>query len=298
MSEETRRPLTQADARYGAARSRRLLIETVVALEAFQDAVTVVGAHAVHVWVQSAWGAIDMESTRDGDLVLDPVLVAPTPKLVEVMRSIGATPALQDRPGIYGFSDEAQLPWAERTTVDLIVPEAYAGTGRRAARIAGQPAATSRAVGLELALWDRHRTTLATIDEPARTVDAYVAGPAALLVAKAHKVSERLAQLAARPDRLRPKDSGDVALLMMVSDGAEVAATMAEHCDAHPEIRAVVAIAAARLLDMYGSADAIPRQHMTDALAARFDDAEVLDAVDGWLEAFADAAGASGLHRR
>ncbi|ACZ31890.1 hypothetical protein Xcel_2877 [Xylanimonas cellulosilytica DSM 15894] len=294
MSDQPRRPLSQADARYGAARSRRLLLEAIAALDEFEAAITVVGAHAVHVWVQAAWGAIDMESTRDGDLAVNPVFVTPTPKLAELMQSIGTTPAMPERPGIYGYSDEAELPLAERTTVDLIVPEAYAGPGRRAARIAGQLAATSRAVGLELAVWDRHLVTLTTVDEPTVSLEAFVAGPAALVVAKAHKVHERFEQVAVRPDRLRPKDSGDVALLMMVSDGAQVAEVMVEQCAAHPEIRDAVASAAGYLVDLYAD-EGIPRQHMTDALAARFDDAEVLSAVDSWISVFRDTAASHGL---
>jgi hypothetical protein len=286
MTDRPQRPLTEADARYGAAQSRRLLVDAISALDAFADAVTVVGAHAVHVWVQEAWGPIDMETTRDGDVALNPVFVAPDPKLLAVLDSTGVEPATPDRPGIYGYVTEAGLPLAERTTVDLIVPEAYAGPGRRAARVPGQKSATSRALGLELAVWDRHRKTLTTIDEPVVGVDAYVASPAALLVAKAHKVSERLAEVAKKPQRLRPKDSGDVALLMMVSDGADVAAAMTKRCEAHPEIREAVATAAVRLVEMYRADGGAPRQQMADALAARFDDAEVWDAADEWLRAF------------
>ena len=45
----TRRPNTLAQARLGVHQSRRLLIDTLRALDEFADAVTVVGAHAVHV---------------------------------------------------------------------------------------------------------------------------------------------------------------------------------------------------------------------------------------------------------
>ncbi|MDR0416359.1 MAG: hypothetical protein LBH76_03405, partial [Propionibacteriaceae bacterium] len=42
--------------RYGAANSRRLLVRAVKALDEFKDAVTVIGAHAVHLWVERVWG--------------------------------------------------------------------------------------------------------------------------------------------------------------------------------------------------------------------------------------------------
>ena len=143
-------PHTLADARYGVQRSRRLLIDTLRTLANSRDAITVVGAHAVHVWVQDAWGPIDMQTTRDADLAINPVFVTPDPKLVDLMSGIGTAPTLPDRPGIYGYTTEMDLPLAERTTIDLIVPEVYAGPGRRAARMDGQQHAASRAVGLEL----------------------------------------------------------------------------------------------------------------------------------------------------
>jgi hypothetical protein len=171
----------------------------------------------------------------------------------------------------------------------LIVPEIYAGDGRRAARIAGQKNAAGRAFGLELAIWDRRRLLVAALDEPADRIQAWVAGPAALLVAKAHKVHERLAQVAQRPDRLRPKDSGDVALLMMVTDGAGVARVMTKHVEDHPEIADVVDSASEFLVEMYGVSDALPRAQGAAALGERFAKDEVLGAIDQWLADFARA---------
>ena len=295
MTDPPHPPLSQADARYGAARSRRLLIDTIDALGPFAGSVTVIGAHAVHVWVQEAWGPVDIEATRDGDVVLNPVFVAESPKLVDLMSTIGVTPATADRPGIYGYTSEADLPWGERTTVDLIVPEAYAGPGRRAARITGQPGAVSRARGLELAIWDRHLTTLTTVDEPAKSIPAHVAGPAALLIAKAHKVHERLQQVTARPDRLRPKDSGDIALLTMIAPAAEAANTMAAGIREHPEIFDAVTAGAAFLVEMYRDPESLPRLQATDALAARFDATTVNDAIETWLADFQHQARAAGL---
>jgi len=283
-----RRRANLRDLSYGVQSSRRLLIDTIRALAGFGDAITVVGAHAVHVWAQDMLGPVDMQATRDADVVVNPVFVTPDPKLLDIMEGIGVTPALPDRPGVYSYADESSLPLGERTTIDLIVPEAYAGSGRRAARIAGQQHAASRAVGLELAVWDRHRRTLTAIDDPTDTVEAWVAGPAALLVAKAHKVHERLEQVTTRPDRLRPKDSGDIGLLMMVSDPAEVKNTMTTQSAAHPEIASVVSQAAHWLIDMYSDRTFILRHHAADALADRFDVSQVDTAMDAWLAKFSD----------
>ncbi|MDR1767205.1 MAG: hypothetical protein LBR32_02030, partial [Propionibacteriaceae bacterium] len=258
-------PLFVGDMLHGAVASRRLLVRAVKALEEFKDAVTVIGAHAVHVWVEQAWGPISMEATRDADIALNPLFVTDNPKLADLMAGAGIAPALADRPGIYGLADEAELEWSRRTTVDLIVPEVYAGSGRRAARLPGQRHAASRAVGLELAIWDRAVTKLSTLDPPHESVDAYVAGPAALLTAKAHKVHERLAGAVRRPDRLRAKDSGDVALLMLVSDPTDVGRTMVNASAAHPEVLTVVAAAASWLRELYGPSGGMPRQHATSA---------------------------------
>jgi hypothetical protein len=285
-----RPPANLRDVAFGVQQSRRLLIDTIRAFSAFADGLTVIGAHAVHVWVKDALGAIPMQATRDADVAVNPVFVTPDPKFLEVMEGIGVEPALPDRPGIYGYTAEKELPLPERTTIDLIVPEAYAGPGRRAARIAGQERAASRATGLELTVWDRHLRTLAAIDDPADTVDAWVAGPAALLVAKAHKVHERLAQLASRPDRLRPKDSGDIALLMIVSQPGTVAEVMASQSAEHPEIAAVVSDAAKWLVEMYSDPSGVLRRHAADALAGRFDEAQVGEAIETWLARFRDAA--------
>ena len=271
---------------FDVQRSRRLLIDTVRALGSFGDGITVIGAHAVHVWAQDTLGPIPMQATRDADVVINPVFVTPDPKLLDVMGGIGVKPALPDRPGVYGYVAEKDLPLAERTTIDLIVPEIYAGPGRRAARIAGQERAAGRATGLELAVWDRHLRTLAAVDHPDDTVEAWVAGPASLLVAKAHKVHERLTQLANRPDRLRPKDSGDIALLMMVSQPEAVSDVMAARSADHPEIVSVVAQAAQWLNGMYSDPSGIPRRHAADALADRFDDIQVADAIETWLAVF------------
>jgi hypothetical protein len=229
-----------------------------------------------------------MEATRDADVVINPSFVADNPNIIEILKSIGLESAIKDRPGIYGLETEFNLPLEARTTFDILVPEMYAGKGRRAARIPGQKNAAGRAMGLELSLWDRHLLKLETVDEPKKEVEAYVAGPAALLVAKAHKVHERLEQVSSRPERLRPKDSGDIALLTMVSDPSEVAQTIKNEVRSHPEITTVVQLAFKWLIEMYGDSPTAPitRKQAADSLATRFNEKEVFEAMDAWLNRF------------
>jgi hypothetical protein len=281
-----------SDIQYGVFSSRRLLIKTIQALEPFEDAVTVIGAHAVHLWLTKAWGPINMQATRDADIAINPMLVSDEPKVLELLKKIGISPALQDRPGIYGLDIERDLVWSKRTTIDLIVPEAYAGGGRRAAHISGQKNATTRARGLELVPWDRRLVELTTFDEPLISIKAYVSGPAALLIAKSHKIHERLLTSTFRPERLRAKDSGDVALLMMVSNPEEVAEIMVNTCASHSETTEVVRAGARWLVEMYAedSQEILLRQHAVNSLAERFDEDEVLSSMNVWIERFRTAS--------
>ena len=78
--------------------------------------------------------------------------------------------------------------------VDLLVPEAVGGPGRRAARIGEHGKRTARkARGLEAALLDWERMEFGSLEgADDRRFDIKVAGPAALLVAKLHKIAERV----------------------------------------------------------------------------------------------------------
>jgi len=87
--------------------------------------------------------------------------------------------------------------------VDLIVPEAVAPATAGAALASGHTAtlATRWAVGLEAALVDHSTMTIAALDPAdSRSVTVEVAGMAAMLVAKSHKIRDRLADKKA--DRL------------------------------------------------------------------------------------------------
>ena len=111
--------------------------------------------------------------------------------------------------------------------IDLIVPEgASTGEGRHGARIPphGKRAAR-RAVGLEAALVDHSPMIVAALDPAdSRQVTVEVAGVAALLVAKAHKIRDRLGT--GRTDRLSDKDAADVFRIMQTARPAAVAETM------------------------------------------------------------------------
>jgi hypothetical protein len=98
--------------------------------------------------------------------------------------------------------------------------------GRRRATIPPHDEyAVRRVAGIELAVVDRDPMTITSLDPgDQRTERIQVAGTAALLVAKAYKISDRLTE--ARPDRLIDKDAGDVFQLMATGDARQVGATL------------------------------------------------------------------------
>ena len=92
--------------------------------------------------------------------------------------------------------------------VDLLVPEQLGGPGRRGARLEGHSTVAARKVrGLEAALVDYSMMDVRSLSSTdRRSFHTKVAGPAALLVAKAHKIQERLGV----KSRERSKDAYDV----------------------------------------------------------------------------------------
>jgi hypothetical protein len=107
--------------------------------------------------------------------------------------------------------------------VDLMVPEAVGGPGSRAARLQGHAKHVARkARGLEAALIDNSVIELSALD-PAdkRSFRVGVAGPAALIVSKLHKIRERLAEPQQR--RLDAKDALDILRLLRAIETRQLA---------------------------------------------------------------------------
>ncbi len=199
--------------------ARRILLDALVALAPHRHSLVLVGAQGVYLRTDEIVLSFSASYTTDADLTIDPTTLADTPLLGELMTSAGFERIQPDRPGIWGKSIVVDGN-DELVPVDLIVPEALAGPGRRGARLTGHGKhAAGRAEGLEAALVDRSPMTITSFDpadERAITVD--VAGPTALLVAKLHKIGERTAQAEARPDRVIAKDAADTYRLMLHLD--------------------------------------------------------------------------------
>jgi hypothetical protein len=210
--------------------ARRVLLNALETLAPHRHAIIVAGAQAVYLRTQVSDIGI-APYTTDGDLALDPTLLGDEPELEAAMHAAGFTlyeaQAGHPEPGSW----IASVMVAGRQLVvpiDLIVPDALAGTrGRRGARLPvhGNRAAR-RSVGLEAVLIDRSPMTIAALeDADDRSFEVDVAGPAALFVAKAHKIHDRLAS--ARPGRLNDKDAADLYRLMQATRPTDVGATLA-----------------------------------------------------------------------
>jgi hypothetical protein len=180
-------------------KAREVLLDALEALGPHRSSLVLVGAQAIYLHTGEADLAV-APYTTDADVILDPSALADHPILGEVLRAAGF--ASGDQPGQW-LKDDAR--------VDLMVPEAVAGAGTRGARLGphGNHAAR-KARGLEGALVDHEMRGIASFQEGGRRFELLVAGPAALLVSKLHKLAERVEE----PSRVKDKDALDILRLL------------------------------------------------------------------------------------
>lgn len=210
--------------------ARRALLDALEALGPQRDAIIVAGAQAVYLRAGPGSPSI-ADYTTDGDLALDPTLLVDAPTLGELMEGAGFKLAsLQGAPEPGIWKIPAIVHGVEVTiAVDLIVPQGVAPPGgTRGARLGphGKRAAR-KAVGLEAALVDNEAMRIEALDPgDTRSSETRVAGIAALLVAKTHKINDRVES--GREGRLEDKDASDVVRLMQASAPSQVAETLSE----------------------------------------------------------------------
>jgi hypothetical protein len=204
--------------------ARRVLLDALDALRPQLDAVVLIGAQAVYLRTAGRLPTYQ-PFTTDADIVLNPARLLDNPPLGRSMTD--ANFVLTDEPGIWearfervGFRDGIVVP------VDLIVPEQVANkAGRRSARLPGQHGKNSarKSPGVEATLVDFGPIEIASFEQSdTRSVVVNVAGEAALLVAKLHKLGDRLE----KPERLEAKDAGDVYRLFDAIDPEDMASRL------------------------------------------------------------------------
>ena len=223
-------------------RARTVLLDVAVALTEQRDALVLVGAQAIYLHTGHADFAVP-EYTTDADFCVAPTALTDAPLLPGLLEAQGFLPG--EHPGAWLSPDG--IP------VDLMVPEALAGPGsRRGVRLGphGKRAAR-RAKGLEGAIVDRKLTTIPSLDPGTeRSVTMLVAGPAALLVAKVHKIAERIGA-----DRVSDKDALDVLRLLQATETATLVAGLARLADDELS-KAVAAEAVSQLAPLFGNPQA------------------------------------------
>jgi hypothetical protein len=206
--------------------ARRVLLDALDALGAtHRQALVLVGAQAVYIRVGEADLAV-APYTADGDLAIDPAMLTDIPPLEQALMRAGFYPKTKDSVGIWITKRETSPHRETEVAVDLLVPASLSpGSGRRAARLPGHDTRAARIVtGLDGAMVDVDVMSLVPLElDDSRSFDIRVAGPAALLVAKAHKINERKST-----SRLSDKDALDVLRLLRGTETSEMAARYAK----------------------------------------------------------------------
>jgi hypothetical protein len=195
--------------------ARRVLLDALDALDDQREALILIGAQAIYIHTGSMAIALP-ETTKDSDIAIDRRQLADDPLLEQAMTRAGFR--LADQPGSW-FS-------ATGVPVDLMMPESMSDPGgKRGARAAPHaPNAIRRATGLEAAIVDHSWQTISALEAADQRVFAMrVAGPAALLISKMHKLGERRDT---DIERLVDKDAHDVYRLLSAVPTDSLAAAL------------------------------------------------------------------------
>jgi len=212
--------VNQPPAEYVAA--RRTLLDALDALAAHRTSVVLIGAQAVYLHTGS--GTLDVPPmTTDADLALDGDLLTDDPDIAVSMQSAGFTTG---QPGHWMN--------AQGVAVDIMVAphQANRPPGSRAADLSPHAKSVARiGGGLAPALIDNRLHVIASLEPgDTRSHDVRVAGPAALLVAKTIKISDRLKDAyAGNPGRIVDKDALDVLRLLQAHSTKELSQGLRLH---------------------------------------------------------------------
>ena len=181
--------MTEQDELHIAA--RRTLLDALDAAIPFRQSLIVVGAQAIYLRTSDGDLAL-APFTTDGDIVIDPSTLPSVPALETTMVAAGFSRSTQ--PGSWTKAIVINERSIE-VDVDFLVPETVAaGRGNRSVELKGHDRmATRRVYGLEAALVDHTSMRITAIDATdTRAIIVEVAGPAALFIAKIHKIYDRV----------------------------------------------------------------------------------------------------------
>lgn len=224
--------------------ARSALLDALEALSEHQDSVILVGAQAIYLHTGSVEIAL-AEYTKDSDLAIDTRTLGDDPLIEAAMSGAGfSINPVTKQPGAWVTA--AGIP------VDLMVPAGIA-PGRASSRSVDIPPhyrfATRRTLGLEATLVDNTPMTItALVADDKRAAIVRVAGPAALLVAKSHKLAERVGE----SRRLYDKDAHDIYRLLLATDTDTLAASL-RMLSGDPVSAEVTATALVYVRDLFGA---------------------------------------------
>jgi hypothetical protein len=208
--------------------ARRVLLDAAEALAGQHEALILVGAQAVYLRTRDADIPVAVY-TADADIGIDRMMLSADPRLQDAMRAAGFELRVSDRvqPGTWVRAVRVgekilAIP------VDLLIPSRFSdrtSPRRRSVSIPPHDKMSVRRVdGIELAMVDNDQIVIESLDpDDQRSIVMKVAGPAALLTAKAYKIRDRVAEM--KPGREADKDAGDVIRLMRTSGIRAVAAS-------------------------------------------------------------------------
>jgi hypothetical protein len=247
--------------------ARRVLLDALEALGPHEAAVVLAGAQAVYLRAGPRSLPI-ADFTTDGDLAIDPRRLSEVPPLGELMEAAGfELTELQGSPEPGIWQKEVAVDGLSFTVpVDLIVPSEVAPPGgTRGARLPGHGRRAARkTTGLEATLVDNDVMSVAALEpEDRRSARLRVAGVAALLVAKTHKIADRIDL--GRTDRLEDKDASDVLRLMGAGAPAVVAATLRTLLE-DPVAEESTRFAIGRLRGLFGNRASVGIEMAAEAL--------------------------------
>jgi hypothetical protein len=210
--------------------ARKTLLDALEVLRPLHEALILAGAQAIYVQLGADTISV-AATTRDADLVLIPnQLKEPPPALHKAMESIKFV-LVENKPGHW---QQPEIPEDKFIpTIDFMVPKGLLppeNKSRRSAHIGEAHGDNSAQIapGLEGAVVDFETHEIKALEEgDQRSFSIRVAGPGALLVAKLHKIYERVEELekakkdkaknpnkSVREHRLRDKDALDVFRLL------------------------------------------------------------------------------------
>lgn len=270
--------------------ARSVLLDALEALEPQIESLVLVGAQAIYLHTGPDTTTGVANTTTDADVALDTALISADPEFTRALEDAGFTSG--KNPG--SWLGKGQV------AIDIMVPPHLAGDVRKSARGAALPEPhgkrTARiTAGLEATLVDHSPMLIhALVDGDERSFTLKVAGPAALLAAKAVKIAERAADVeAGKRDRLRTKDAVDVLRLLREIETEDLIAGLRKHT-LEPHAHAVSTQALEFLATQLDRGeDDVVRSLITDELDETDPSASI--SYQGLMAALIDAARDEGL---